>query len=87
MEKIILRKVDKDEFGRIEPQLRETTYFLKYIAMIQYGKMKDFHSKEDIVGNGMDEDESCLFITFTTRDKYGDIQTATFGSEWEVTFE
>ena len=84
MKNLVLRKVEKDIYGRIE--VREVKYQLKDIAKVEYGKMKDFYNEADIIGNEMEEDESCIIIYLLSMTD-GQQDKATFGSGWQVTFE
>lgn len=80
MEKIILQKVERNEKGRIIKVLRQE-YKLKDIGCIRTGKYKDFHNEADISGNGVNPDDVCIFIIFM------DETEATFGSDWDITFD
>lgn len=79
MNKLLLQKVERNEEGRIVKVLRQN-YKLEDIGCIRTGKYKDFHKEADISGNGVNPDDSCIFIIFM------DETEATFGSDWDITF-
>lgn len=83
MNKIRLRKAMNDKFGIINISKQE--YKLDEIACIRYGKISDFHSETDIQNNGLNGNESCLFIIFKELQDDKPL-VATFGSDWEITF-
>lgn len=62
------------------PELN-AVYYLETIVKVIHGKYKDFYSKSDIAGNCVRPNDSCLIIFFDDDSK------ATFGSDYEITFE
>lgn len=57
------------------------TYYLETITKVIHGKYRDFYSRDDIDGNNVKPSDACLIIEFNDGSK------ATFGSDWEITFE
>lgn len=71
MKKILL--TDKNGYA--------STYKLDEIDRILHGKAKDFYDKSDLDGNGIKVNDSIIYIMFK------DNSTASFPSDWFVTFE
>lgn len=68
--------------GKVNPEWQnEVTYPVETIAVIVHGKYKNLYSKEDIAGNDVRPNDSCLQITFK------DGTQASFGDEWVLKFE
>lgn len=73
MKKMVLRHKENEELN--------ATYYLETITKVIHGKYRDFYSREDIGGNVVRPNDSVIIITFD------DGSQASFGSDWEITFE
>ena len=82
---IILQKVERKLDGKLH--IREQRYDVEEVSNIRFGCYKDFHSEDDIVCNGLNPDDKCIYLTFYPDEKTGEVNNATFDGDWEVTFE
>lgn len=73
MKKMLVKHKENSDWNAV--------YYLETIEKVIHGKYKDFYSKDDIEGNQVKPNDSCLIIIFDDDSK------ATFGSDWEIIFE